>query len=73
MQRKEEQKNNQRIRMVREMKKFRFEIQNCIDVNIEAENAEDARMQIVENISDYAEQMVDGSCYVSDGVEVTND
>jgi len=52
------------------MAKFRFEIQNCIHVEIEAENKEAARMFLVENTSDYAEQMVDGSCYISDGQEI---
>jgi len=51
------------------MSKFRFEIQNCIDVEVEASNKEDARMQIINNLNNYADQMVDGSCYVSDGVE----
>lgn len=27
-------------------------------------------MKIIENIDGYAEQMVDGSCYVSDGTEI---
>ncbi len=52
------------------MTKFRFEIQNCIDVEVESGNIEDARMQIIENMDDYAEQMIDGSCYVSDGIEI---
>ncbi len=52
------------------MTKFRFQIQNCIDVEIEADNKEDARMNIIENIEDYADQMVDGSCYVSNGDEI---
>ena len=41
-----------------------------IDVEIEADNKEDARMNIIENIEDYADQMVDGSCYVSNGDEI---
>jgi hypothetical protein len=49
---------------------FRFEIQNCINVEIESNNKEDARIQIINNLDDYADQMVDGSCYVSDGVEI---
>ena len=51
-------------------KKFRFDIQNCIQVEIDAETAEEARMFIIDNLSDYADDMVDGSCIVSDGVEV---
>ena len=49
------------------MKKFRFEIQNCINVIVDGDNKEEARMMLLENIDDYAEQMVDGSAYVSDG------
>ena len=52
------------------MSKYRFEIQNCIKVETEASNVEEARMKIIENMDDYADQMVDGSCYVSDGDEV---
>lgn len=52
------------------MKKFRFEIQSCIDVEIEANNKEDARMKIINNIKDYADEMVSPSCYVSNGVEI---
>ena len=51
-------------------KKYRFEIQNCITVDMEGEDAEDARMKIIENMEDYADEMVDGSAYVSDGEEV---
>ena len=49
--------------------KFKFEIQNCIQVEVEADNKEDARMKIIENLDDYADEMVDGSCYVSNGEE----
>ena len=52
------------------MPKYRFEMQNCIDIEIEADNKDEARMKIIENMKDYADQMVDGSCYVSDGEEV---
>lgn len=52
------------------MKTYKFEIQNCIRVDIEAESVEEARMKIIESLDDYAEQMVDGSCYVSDGREL---
>lgn len=51
------------------MKIYKFEIQNCITVEMEGESSEDARMKIINNINDYAEQMVDGSAYVSDGKE----
>jgi len=55
------------------MKKYRFEIQNCIDVEVEAENREEARMHLVDNTMDYAEEMCDSSCYISDGVEVKDE
>ena len=51
------------------MKIYKFEIQNCITIEVEADNKEDARMKVIENLDDYAEQMVDGSAYVSDGEE----
>lgn len=54
---------------MRRMVKFKFEIQNCIRVEVEADNKEDARMQIIDNLSDYADEMVGASCYVSDGEE----
>ena len=52
------------------MSKYRFEIQNCIKVEIEAENADEARMRIINNLDDYADDMLDGSCYVSDGEKI---
>jgi len=48
------------------MAKYRFEIQNGISVDVEADNKEDARMKIIENLDDYAEKMIE-DCYVSDG------
>jgi len=53
--------------------KYKFEIQNLITVEIEANNSEDARMKLIDSLDDYAEQMVDGSCYVSDGTEIKED
>jgi len=52
------------------MPKFKFEIQNCIQVEAEGEDSEEARLKIIQNLDDYGDQMVDGSCYVSDGVEM---
>ena len=52
------------------MKKFKFEIQNCITVEVIANDVESARMWLVENTDTYSKQMVDGSCYISDGEEV---
>ena len=52
------------------MKIYRFEIQACIEVEAEAESKDEARMQIVDNLKQYADDMVTSSCYVSDGVEI---
>lgn len=52
------------------MKKFKFEIQNCINVTVEAKDKESARMKVINNLEDYADQMVDGDCYISEGTEV---
>lgn len=53
----------------RKMKKFRFEIQNCINVEIEGDNKDDARMKLINSLEDYGDEMVRDS-YVSNGVEV---
>jgi hypothetical protein len=50
--------------------KFRFEIQNCIQVCIEACDADEARDRLLCSLDDYAGEMVGPSCYVSDGEEV---
>jgi len=55
------------------MKTYMFEIQNCIQVQIaggDNESVEDVRIRLIDNIMDYAEQMVGGSCYVSNGKEM---
>ena len=51
------------------MKKFRFEIQNCIQVTIEGENAREARISLIDTLEEYGDEMVNSS-YVSDGVEL---
>lgn len=51
------------------MKKFKFEIQQLITVEIEGNSADEARMKLIHSLDDYAEQMTD-DCYVSDGEEV---
>jgi len=51
------------------MTKFKFEIQTCIETFVEADNVEDARMLIVDNLDDFADEMLK-TCYVSDGIEV---
>lgn len=55
--------------MADKIKTFRFEIQNCIEVYSRGKDKEDARMRLINNLNQYAEQMVDGNCYVSDGEE----
>ena len=52
------------------MTKYKFEIQNCISVIVEADNKEEARMKVITHLDDYADEMVDVSCYVSDGREI---
>lgn len=52
-------------------KTFKFEVQNCICVDVEGDSRESARMWLINNLRDYAFDMVDGSCYVSEGDEVT--
>ena len=50
------------------MPKYRFEIQSGIDVFVDAEDKELARMKIIENLEGYADKLIQ-DCYVSDGVE----
>lgn len=52
------------------MTKYKFEIQNCIEVTMKADTAEEARTMLIDSLYNYAEDMLDGSCYVSDGREV---
>lgn len=49
---------------------YEFEIQNCIRVRSEGVDADEARMLLIENIDRYAEEMVDSSCYVSEGKRI---
>lgn len=55
------------------MTKYKFEIQNLLTPIIEANNKEEARLILINNLQNYAEQMVDGSCYVSKGKEIKGD
>lgn len=48
--------------------KFRFTIQSCIDVHVKADNADDARMEIINSLGDYKDELID-TCAVSNGVE----
>lgn len=49
-------------------KTFVFEIQECIKVSVKAVDKETARMKIINNLSSYAEKMIEDP-YVSDGKE----
>ena len=51
------------------MTKYEFEIQNCIKVEIEADNQEDARHKLINNLEQYGHEMVHSS-YVSDGRKI---
>jgi hypothetical protein len=50
------------------MKTFKFEIQNLISVEIEAETKEEARIKIIDNLEkgEYNSDLC-SDCYVSDG------
>jgi hypothetical protein len=48
---------------------FKYEIQNCISVEIDARTAEDGRMELIENIDEYADSMI-ADCCISDGTLV---
>jgi len=51
------------------MPKYRFEVQNLIYVTIEDDNAEDARCKLMDNLSEYSDEMI-SDCYISDGDEL---
>lgn len=51
------------------MRKYRFQIQKCIDVEIEADNEIEARIEIIDHIDKYADLMVNDP-YISDGEEI---
>ncbi len=51
------------------MTRYRFEIQKSITVEAEAETVEEARIGVIDNLSIYADEMVQDP-YVSDGVEL---
>ena len=52
------------------MKKYSFEIASSIDVEIEADNKEDARQKLIDNLANYESEMISPSTYVSDGEEI---
>ena len=51
------------------LKKFEFEIQNCIKVVINHHSRDEARIHLIDNLDAYADDMV-YDCYVSDGEEI---
>ena len=55
------------------MPTYEFEIQNCIRAQASGETRDEARVNLIDSLDEYAEQMVDGSCYVSDGKLIKED
>lgn len=51
------------------MKRYRFEIQKCINVEVDAETVEEARAGVIDNLAIYADEMIVDP-YVSEGVEL---
>lgn len=51
------------------MKKFEFEIQNCVKVVVEAKDVDEARMMLVDDSDLYETEMM-RDCYISDGKEL---
>ena len=53
--------------------KFKFEIHASKEVLIDAENKEEARMKVINNLENLSDDIVNGSTYVDDGTDVTDD
>lgn len=51
------------------MPAYIFEIQNCIKVSVVAENQDDAREDLIDNLASFAYDMI-SDCVVSDGEQV---
>ena len=51
------------------MRKFKFEIQGLIKVEIEADSPNEARASLINNLDSYAEALI-SDAYVSDGKEL---
>ena len=51
------------------MPEYKFEIQGYTKITVEADNAEAARMMLIEDESLYEEEIM-SDCYISDGEEV---
>lgn len=53
------------------MNKYTFEIASNINVEIEADNKEDARQKLIDNLANYKDEMISPSTYVSNGEKLT--
>lgn len=51
------------------MKKFKFEVQSLINVEIEADNVDEARTELVMDKDMYASELVENCC-ISEGEEI---
>ena len=54
------------------MKKYVFEIQNCVKAFAWGDTKEEARQNLLNDIDNYSSEMLD-NCYVSDGEEYKGD
>ena len=52
------------------MNRYRFQIQSCIDVEVKGDTAEQARHELINNLTNYADEMISPATYVSEGVKV---
>ena len=48
------------------MSTYEFEIQSCINVDVDGDDAEDARRNLTDSLADYANEMIE-DCSISDG------
>jgi hypothetical protein len=57
------------------MKRFQFEVNASYEPIVEAKNAEEARMKVIEALArgDYDSELSDASNYVSDGRELPDE
>ena len=61
------------VRSFTKMGWYKFEIYNCIEWTVEADDVEEARMILVNNPDHYADELAGASCVISDGEEVTDE
>jgi len=55
------------------MNRYKFEVQNCITKEVDAESKEEARLLLIDNLHLVADEMVNGNCHVSEGEVVKNE